>query len=142
MVRVHSDGSDSEKSDIIESSEESLRLLDLMVQMSIADIEVPGQQVKIRDDQVILKSLLKVNIFKVRNNAGGYVFKVSDLTRVRRFLILGTDGGTYYVTEQKLTMENMEALIDIIKRGKGGMILREIVSISLAGRSPKQVCYF
>jgi len=55
---------------------------------------------------------------------------------------LGTDGGTYYVTEQKLTMENMEALIDIIKRGKGGMILREIVSISLAGRSPKQVCYF
>uniref|UniRef100_A0A914N2X9 TROVE domain-containing protein n=1 Tax=Meloidogyne incognita TaxID=6306 RepID=A0A914N2X9_MELIC len=125
MVRVHSDGSDSEKSDIIESSEESLRLLDLMVQMSIADIEVPGQQVKIRDDQV-------------RNNAGGYVFKVSDLTRVRRFLILGTDGGTYYVTEQKLTMENMEALIDIIKRGKGGMILREIVSISLAGRSPKQ----
>jgi len=53
MVRVHSDGSDSEKSDIIESSEESLRLLDLMVQMSIADIEVPGQQVKIRDDQVL-----------------------------------------------------------------------------------------
>ncbi|CAK5095476.1 unnamed protein product [Meloidogyne enterolobii] len=118
MVRVHSDKSDSEKDDIIESSEESLRLLELMVQMSIADIEIPGQQ--------------------VRNNAGGYVFKVSDLTRVRRFLILGTEGGTYYVTEQKLTMDNMEALIDIIKRGKGGMILREIVSISLAGRSPKQ----
>uniref|UniRef100_A0A1I8AYM1 TROVE domain-containing protein n=1 Tax=Meloidogyne hapla TaxID=6305 RepID=A0A1I8AYM1_MELHA len=125
MVHVVSDKSDSEKSDILESSEESLRLLDLMVQMSIADVEVPGQQIKIRDDQV-------------RNNAGGYVFKVSDLTRVRRFLILGTDGGTYYITEKKLGMENLDALIDIIRRGKGGMILREIVSISLAGRSPKQ----
>lgn len=77
---------------------------------------------------------------KVCNNAGGYVFKVNDLTRVRRFLILGTNGGTYYVTERKLTIENLDALIDIINRGKGGMILREIVSISLSGRSPKQVC--
>ena len=87
-----------------------------------------------------------VNIYfqlnQVSNNAGGYVFAVSDLTRVRRFLILGTNGGTYYVIEKKLSIENLDALIDIIKRGKGGMILREIVSISLSGRSPKQVCIF
>jgi hypothetical protein len=84
-----------------------------------------GQQKKVREDQV-------------QNNAGGFVFQVDDVCRVRRFLILGTDGGTYYVTERKLTLSNLEALIQLIRNGRGGMILREIVEISLAGRAPKQ----
>lgn len=58
--------------------------------------------------------------FQVRNNAGGFVFKVDDLARIRRFLILGTSGGTYYVEEKELTIQNLEALIEIIKKGKVG----------------------
>lgn len=34
---------------------------------------------------------------QVRNSAGGYTFQVDALTRLRRFLTLGVDGGTYYV---------------------------------------------
>ncbi|VDM84113.1 unnamed protein product, partial [Strongylus vulgaris] len=75
---------------------------------------------------------------QVRNDAGGFVFAVSDETRVRRFIILGTAGGTYYATEKELTMDNVKALIDIIERGHGSLILKEIYEISLAGRNPKQ----
>ena len=54
---------------------------------------------------------------KVRNKAGGFVFTVDDVTRIRRFIILGTAGGTYYSSEKELTMDNIKSLIDIIERG-------------------------
>uniref|UniRef100_A0A0M3IBV1 TROVE domain-containing protein n=1 Tax=Ascaris lumbricoides TaxID=6252 RepID=A0A0M3IBV1_ASCLU len=66
--------------------------------------EIPGQMQKIREDQV-------------RNTAGGYVFKVNDLNRIRRFLILGTEGGTYYSSEKQLTMDNVKAMCEIIEKG-------------------------
>ena len=74
----------------------------------------------------------------VRNHAGGFVFQVSDETLVRRFLILGTSGGTYYAIEKEHTMENLNELIKIIEKGNGAMIVKEIREISLAGRNPKQ----
>ena len=43
----------TERNEILESSEESIRLLDSMIRMSIDDAEVHGQQVGIRDDQVL-----------------------------------------------------------------------------------------
>lgn len=55
--------------------------------------------------------------FLVMNDAGGFVFRISDEALVRRFLILGTTGGTYYVTEKELTMRAVSALCDIIERG-------------------------
>ena len=94
-----------------------------------------------REDQVnieILNKNLNIFSFQVQNNAGGYVWRVSDENRIRRFLVLGTSGGTYYRTEQELTMANVADLIAIIEKGKGAMLLREIVDISLAGRAPKQ----
>ncbi|VDK60069.1 unnamed protein product [Anisakis simplex] len=66
--------------------------------------ELPGQMQKIRNDQVM-------------NMAGGYVFQVNDLNRIRRFLILGTEGGTYYATEKELTMDNVKAMCEIIEKG-------------------------
>ncbi|WKY06918.1 hypothetical protein Q1695_006810 [Nippostrongylus brasiliensis] len=75
---------------------------------------------------------------EVLNNAMGYVFAVSDETRIRRFIILGTAGGTYYSSEKELTIDNVKALIDIIEKGQGSKILKEVYEVSLAGRSPKQ----
>ncbi|VDK59589.1 unnamed protein product, partial [Gongylonema pulchrum] len=49
------------------------------------------------------------------NDAGGFVFRISDESLVRRFLILGTTGGTYYVTEKELTMRSVERLCHIIQ---------------------------
>lgn len=51
----------------------------------------------------------------VKNNAGGYVFKVTDQQQLERFLLCGTLGGTYYVSEQKLTVDNASQIVDMIK---------------------------
>jgi hypothetical protein len=34
---------------------------------------------------------------QVANNGGGFSFKLDDWSYLQRFLILGTEGGTYYV---------------------------------------------
>jgi 60 kDa SS-A/Ro ribonucleoprotein len=78
----------------------------------------------------------------VPNNAGGYAFEADDWTKLTRFLILGSEGGTYYVGEAKLTQENAMAiqrllLVDPLK------VVAEIVEISQAGRSAKNdACLF
>ena len=43
----------------------------------------------------------------VKNRDVGYVFPVDEWTRLRRFLIIGSEGGTYYMKERKLTQENI-----------------------------------
>lgn len=37
----------------------------------------------------------------VKMRSGGYGFKVGDWEQLRRFLILGTIGGTYYASEKR-----------------------------------------
>ena len=46
----------------------------------------------------------------VPNSAGGHAYPVDDMTRLRRFLILGSEGGSYYANERKLTLENAAAV--------------------------------
>jgi 60 kDa SS-A/Ro ribonucleoprotein len=74
---------------------------------------------------------------QVENNAGGFVWSVDAFTRLRRFLILGVDGPTYYTTERALTKENAEAVLACIAID-GKRTVDEIVAISVAGRNPKQ----
>lgn len=76
----------------------------------------------------------KTRVNEVRNNAGGYVFEVSDLQRLERFLILGTDKGTYYVSEKDLTKQNVDFLRTMIQRD-AQIVLDTTVAISDAGRS-------
>jgi 60 kDa SS-A/Ro ribonucleoprotein len=73
---------------------------------------------------------------QVQNSAGGFVFQVDELQRIRRFLVLGTDGGTYYTSQQKLTIDNAKFLVDMAKR-RGGDVVHEIVSVSDVGSAPK-----
>jgi 60 kDa SS-A/Ro ribonucleoprotein len=74
---------------------------------------------------------------QVKNNAGGYSFEVSDADRLERFLILGTDGGTYYVSEHDLTKQNVDWLIRHISlRADGGLgVLEKVVEVSESGRA-------
>ena len=46
----------------------------------------------------------------VPNSAGGHAYPVDDMCRLRRFLILGSEGGSYYADERKLTLENAAAV--------------------------------
>jgi 60 kDa SS-A/Ro ribonucleoprotein len=70
------------------------------------------------------------------NNAGGYTFVVDMWTRLDRFLILGAEGGSYYVGERQLVKENALEVIKAIQTD-GERVVRRIVEISLAGRAPK-----
>src|SRR5579872_4236410 len=72
---------------------------------------------------------------QVQNNAGGYVYDVGEWKQFERFLILGSEGGTFYVSEQKLTAQNAKNAVKcILADGKRAVDL--IVSISEAGRAP------
>lgn len=70
------------------------------------------------------------------NHAGGYVFTVSPWTMLDRFLILGTEGGTYYAGEAKMTKDNAKSIIDLIKVD-GVKVVARVVEISDGGRAPK-----
>src|SRR5262249_55525394 len=57
-------------------------------------------------------------------------------TRLRRFLILGSEGGSYYASEWDLTRENAEA-VERAVRTDGKRAVAEIVAVSCQGRAPK-----
>ena len=73
---------------------------------------------------------------QLANSAGGYAWQVDDWTRFDRFLILGADGGTYYIAERDLVKENHDAIVRCIK-ADGVRAVNRIVEISDAGRAPK-----
>jgi 60 kDa SS-A/Ro ribonucleoprotein len=70
------------------------------------------------------------------NNAGGYSFQVDDWERLNRFLILGTEGGTYYVGEGRLTRENAAVVLRCLSQD-GVRVVNRIVEISDLGLAPK-----
>ena len=73
---------------------------------------------------------------QVQNSAGGYTFTVAPLERLRRFLVLGIDGGTYYAAERELTKANAEVVL-AWARDRSGELVDEAVSISTSGRAPR-----
>jgi 60 kDa SS-A/Ro ribonucleoprotein len=73
---------------------------------------------------------------QVKNNAGGYAYEVDKWQRLLRFLILGTDGGTYYVSEKTLTRENAAA-VEACLAEDASRTVTTIVEVSIAGRAPK-----
>ena len=73
---------------------------------------------------------------QVANSAGGYAFPVTDWVQLDRFLILGTEGGSYYASEHKLTRESAEAVLRCIKED-GARAVARIREISVSGRAPK-----
>lgn len=73
---------------------------------------------------------------QVPNSAGGYGWAVDDWTRLERFLILGSEGGSYYATERALTRSNAEAVERCLARD-GLRVVARIVAVSDGGRAPK-----
>jgi len=72
----------------------------------------------------------------VKNEAGGYVFKKEAWAAFERFLVLGSEGGTYYVSAENLTKENALNTIACI-REDGRRAVDTIVNVSSSGRAPK-----
>jgi 60 kDa SS-A/Ro ribonucleoprotein len=70
----------------------------------------------------------------VPNSAGGFAWAVDDWTRLRRFLILGSEGGSFYAGEWKLTRENATAVWRCVE-SDGARAVKEIVAVSTEGRA-------
>ncbi|MES2464112.1 MAG: TROVE domain-containing protein [Armatimonadota bacterium] len=73
---------------------------------------------------------------QVRNSNAGYSFPVDDWVRLERFLILGSEGGSYYASERKLTVANAEAVKRCVV-ADGLRAVARIVEVSESGRAPK-----
>ncbi len=78
----------------------------------------------------------QANPAQVPNSAGGYSFALDDWQRLHRFLILGTEGGSYYVKERKLTRDNAYVVLRCLQ--ENGMRTVELIhEISTSVRAPK-----
>lgn len=73
---------------------------------------------------------------EVQNNTGGFVFEVSNESRLNRFMILGTEGGSYYADEKALTNANMNFVLDMIREDED-LVRKVAVDVSVNGRAYK-----
>ena len=71
---------------------------------------------------------------QVPNSAGGHAWAVDHWARLDRFLVLGSEGGTFYVGERSLTVESGRAAVDCLAED-GPRVVRRVVEISRAGRA-------
>lgn len=72
----------------------------------------------------------------IKNNAGGFGFEISQQQMLERFLLIGSEGGTFYVKENELTVKHAENIIKMITTS-GPSVVATIVAFSEARRAPK-----
>lgn len=72
-----------------------------------------------------------------KNAAGGFTFVLDDIKRLERFLVLGADKPTYYVSKSQLSLENAQCVVRMIKAGKALDVINLARTISVEGRAPK-----
>ena len=87
-------------------------------------IDTPTPQTEPLDDRMIA------------NNAGGYSYPVDDAVRMHRFLIIGSEDGSYYQKERDLTCDNTKAVQQHIAAA-GVEAVNHIVEVSQSRRAPK-----
>lgn len=73
---------------------------------------------------------------QVKNNTGGYVHRVNDVQRLTRFLVLGSDGGSYYVGQRDMTKQNVDFIVDMIANDEAAVV-DTLVNVSVNARAPK-----
>lgn len=73
---------------------------------------------------------------QVENSAGGFTYPVSIWVNLDRFLILGSEGGSYYAKEHDLTKSNVNSIKRCIAED-GIRVVERIREISISGRAPK-----
>lgn len=73
---------------------------------------------------------------QVPNSAGGFAWAVDRWTQLDRFLVLGSEGGTFYVGERELTLDNASSAAECIAED-GVRTVRCVVEVSASGRAPR-----
>lgn len=73
---------------------------------------------------------------EIQTSEGGIAHAADNWTRLRRFLILGTQGGNFYTPQQDLTIENVGVVTACLNEDAPRTIA-EIITISVEGCAPK-----
>ena len=73
---------------------------------------------------------------QVKNNAGGFVFQLTPKAQLRRFLILGVDGGTYYQTATALAADNAKVVFELA-RSNPSLVVNEIRDVAETGAAAR-----
>jgi len=71
---------------------------------------------------------------QVLNDAGGYVFEADDVSRLNRFLILGSLDGTYYTSSRKLTLDNTKHVEKMLLKHPA-RVIQNTLQVSKSGRA-------
>lgn len=72
----------------------------------------------------------------VRNNAGGVTFELDKWGTLDRFIMIGSEGGNYYVGQKDLTKQSFANTLECIA-ADGVRAVNRAVEYSTAGRAPK-----
>lgn len=70
------------------------------------------------------------------NNAGGFTFTMDKWGVFDRFLMIGSEGGNYYVGEKDITTQSFDTVKACVKED-GTRVVARLLEYSLAGRAPK-----
>lgn len=73
---------------------------------------------------------------QIPNSAGGYAWQLDPWQRLMRFLVLGTEGGTYYISERTLTRDNSKNAQRCLAED-GPRFVQMVVDVSENGRAYK-----
>ena len=73
---------------------------------------------------------------QVPNSAGGYSYQVDQWEQLRRFLIIGTEGGTFYARESALTIDNAKNVMKCLK-DNGVKTVHQAITVSQKGLAHK-----
>lgn len=74
---------------------------------------------------------------QVRNDEDGYVFAVGPAEALRRFLILGAEGGTFYASQDRAVKDGTAAVVRALDE-LGPAAVAVIVDVSVSGAAVKQ----
>lgn len=73
---------------------------------------------------------------QVANSGGGFSWEVTPWQRLERFLILGAEGGTFYIGQQDLVKQNHDSIVTCVKED-GRKAVQLIQDVSFTGRAYK-----
>jgi 60 kDa SS-A/Ro ribonucleoprotein len=73
----------------------------------------------------------------IQNSSGVYVFQVSDWMHLKRFLVLGASGPSFYATQNDIVKESHDTIVKLIK-SNGVQVLDECYRTSINNLAPKQ----
>lgn len=96
------------------------------------------QQNDVEMAQGEVSQIQKLKENQVANEAGGYVWAVDNMMRLKRFIVMGTEGGTFYATQKELSIENAKSLMALIEEGRGVEAVSVIKEYSVENRAAKQ----